>query len=146
MAKYWDSFLSDCIYSNLRIALSSFPGVSQGQPPSFPIPVTCHTSPSPIPIPPYISPQNKDNMAQVPSPSPLLTLPPTLLLQCQHHCPLSPQPSNIHSNIVVDTLPNDEILTLAGQIPSSAQVRHVLRLQRALIVRLVLRGELVVST
>jgi len=51
------------IYSNLRIALSSFPGVSQGQPPPFPIPVTGCTSPSPIPIPPCISPQNKDNTA-----------------------------------------------------------------------------------
>jgi len=72
-------------------------------------------------------------MARAPSPSPLLTLPPTPLLQCQHHRPLSPQLSSIHSNIVIDTLPNDEILTLAEQIPSSAQVRHVRKQCRALL-------------
>jgi len=121
------------IYSNLRTALSSFPGVSQGQPPSFPIPDTGRTSPSPIPIPPCISHQNEDNMARAPSPSPLLTLPPTPLLQRQHRRPLSPQPSSIHSNVVVDTVPDDEILTLAGQIPSLAQVRHVRKQCRALL-------------
>jgi len=72
-------------------------------------------------------------MARAPSPSPLLTLPPTPLLQCQHHRPLSPQPSNIHSNVVVDTLPDDKILTLVGQIPSSAQVHHVRKQCRALL-------------
>jgi len=51
------------IYSNLRIALSSFLGASQGQPPSFPTPVTGHISPSPILIPPRISPQNEDSTA-----------------------------------------------------------------------------------
>jgi len=121
------------IYSNLRIALSSFPGASQGQLLSFPTPTLGCTLPSPIPIPPRISPQSKDNMARVPSPSPLLTLPPTPLLQHQHRRPLSPQPSSIHSNIVVDTLPNNEILTLAGQIPSSAMVRHVRKQCRALL-------------
>jgi len=120
-------------YSNLRIALSSFPGTSQGQPPSFPTPVTGHISPSPIPIPPCIFPQSENNMVQAPSPSPLLTLPPTPLLQHQHRRPLSPQPSNIHSNVVVDMLPNDKILTLAGQIPSSAWVRHVRKQYRALL-------------
>jgi len=121
------------IYSNLRIALSSFLGASQGQPPSFPTPVTGHTSPSPIPIPPCISPQNEDSTARAPSPFPLLTLPPTPILQRQHRHPLSPQPSSIHSNVVVDTLPDDEILTLAGQIPSLAQVRHVRKQCRALL-------------
>jgi len=72
-------------------------------------------------------------MARVPSPFPLLTLPPTPLLQCQHRCPLSPQLSSIHSNVVVDTVPEDEILTLAGQIPSSAQVCHVRKQCRALL-------------
>jgi len=72
-------------------------------------------------------------MARAPSPFPSLTLPPTLLLQRQYHHPLSPQPSSIHSNVVVDTLPDDKILTLAGQIPSSAQVRHVRKQSRALL-------------
>jgi len=120
-------------YSNLRIALSSFLGKSQGQPPSFPIPTLGRTSPSPIPIPPHISYQSKDNMARAPSPFPLLTLPPTPLLQCQHRRPLSPQQSSIHSNIVIDTLPNSKLLTLAGQIPSSAMVLHVRKQCRALL-------------
>jgi len=51
------------IYSNLRTALSSFPGTSQGQPPSFPTPILGRISPSPIPIPPRISHQSEDNMA-----------------------------------------------------------------------------------
>jgi len=72
-------------------------------------------------------------MAQAPSPSALLTLPPTLLLQRQPHRHLSPQPSSIHSNVVVDTLPDDKILTLVGQIPSSAQVCHVRKQCRALL-------------
>jgi len=121
------------IYSNLRTALSSFPGTSQGQPLSFPTPTLGHISPSPILIPLCISPQSKDNMARVPSPFPLLTLPPTPLLQRQHHRPLSPQPSSIHSNIVMDTIPNSKILTLAGQIPSLAMVRHVRKQCRALL-------------
>jgi len=121
------------IYSNLRTALSSFPGTLQGQPLSFPTPILGCTSPSPIPIPPHISHQSKDNMAWVPSPSPLLTLPPALLLQCQSHRPLSPQPSSIHSNIVVNTLPDSELLILAGQIPSSAMVHHVRKQCRALL-------------
>jgi len=50
-------------YSNLRIALSSFLGASQGQPPSFPTPTLGRTSPSPIPIPPRIFHQSEDNMA-----------------------------------------------------------------------------------
>jgi len=72
-------------------------------------------------------------MARASSPSPLLTLPPTPLLQRQHRHPLSPQPSSIHSNVVVNTLPDDKILTLAGQIPSSEQVRHVRKQCRALL-------------
>jgi len=120
-------------YSNLRIALSSFLGASQGQPPSFPTPTLGRISPSPIPIPPHISHQSKDNMARAPSPSPLLTLPPTPLLQCQHRYPLSPQPSSIHSNVVINTIPDNKILTLAGQIPSLAMVRHVRKQCRALL-------------
>jgi len=121
------------IYSNLRTALSSFPGRSQGRPPSFPTPTLGCTSPSPIPIPPHIFPQSKDNMVWVPSPSPLLTLPLTLLLQCQHHRPLSPQPSSIHSNIVINTIPDSEVLTLVGQITSLAMVCHVRKQCRALL-------------